>query len=105
MYMNCINSVRTTSAVVEPIFPLPVLYQVGGVKNFSILITGGMRSGNPVLQVYFTLMVVYMALLVLKAQAFLALRNAFPLPRWGGLRDKPRERLLGVSTSLFQAFR
>lgn len=51
MYMNCINSVRTNSAVVEPIFPLPVLYQVGYVKNFSILITGGMRSGNAVLQV------------------------------------------------------
>ena len=51
MYMNCINSVRTTSAVVEPIFPLPVLYQVGYEKKFSILITGGMRSGNPVLQV------------------------------------------------------
>ena len=105
MYMNCINSVRRTSAVVEPIFPLPVLYQVGDVKNFSILITGGIGSGNPVLQVYFTFRVVYMALLVLKAQAFLVLRNAFPLPRWGGLRDKPRERLLGVSTSLFQAFR
>lgn len=51
MYMNCINTVRTTSAVVEPIFPLPVLYQVGYVKNFSILITGGMRSGDAVLQV------------------------------------------------------
>lgn len=51
MYMNCINTVRTTSAVVEPIFPLSVLYQVGYVKNFSILITGGMRSGNAVLQV------------------------------------------------------
>jgi len=46
-----------------------------------------------------------MALLVLKVQALLKLRNAFPLPRWGGLRDKPRERLLGVSSSLFQAFR
>lgn len=51
MYMNCINSMRTTSAVVEPIFPLPVLYRVGYVKIFSILITGGMRSGNAVLQV------------------------------------------------------
>jgi len=51
MYMNCIYSVPGTSAVVEPIFPLPVLYQVGFVKNFSILITGGMRSGKPVLQV------------------------------------------------------
>ena len=51
MYMNCINSMRTTSVVVGPIFPLPVLYRVGYVKNFSILITGGMRSGNAVLQV------------------------------------------------------
>ena len=51
MYMNCINSVRRTSAVVELIFPLPVLYQIGDVENFSILITGGMRSDNPVLQV------------------------------------------------------
>ena len=49
--------------------------------------------------------VVYKALLVLKVQALLKLRNAFPMPRWGGLRDKPRERLLGVSSSLFQAFR
>ena len=38
-----------------------------------------------------------MALLVLKVQALLKLRNAFPMPRWGGLRDKPREPLLGVS--------
>lgn len=46
-----VYELRTNSAVVEPIFPLPVMYQVGYVKNFPILITGGMRSGNAVLQV------------------------------------------------------